>query len=140
MKDNKQVSFYGPAVYQMLLLAQESWIQGTERVCKGFAIPMARRPVLFLVAATACLWLLSSTFCASEQEAFLSQSPSLRGAFAGSAKTSMDVVNSPVVLRALPEPRPNDAMLPVELNRTSLYWGLLLITILSVLFSSYFFN
>ena len=132
-------------MYQMLLLAQESWIQGTEvvtslRVCKGFAIPMARRPVLFLVAATVCLWLLSSTFCASEQEAFLSQSPSLRGAFAGSAKTSMDVVNSPVVLRALPEPRPNDAMLPVELNRTSLYWGLLLITILSVLFSSYFFN
>lgn len=28
----------------------------------------------------------------------------------------------------------------VELNRTSLYWGLLLILILSVLFSSYFFN
>ena len=28
----------------------------------------------------------------------------------------------------------------VELNRTSLYWGLLLICILSVLFSSYFFN
>ena len=28
----------------------------------------------------------------------------------------------------------------VELNRTSLYWGLLLIFVLSVLFSSYFFN
>ena len=28
----------------------------------------------------------------------------------------------------------------VELNRTSLYWGLLLIFVLAVLFSSYFFN
>jgi hypothetical protein len=28
----------------------------------------------------------------------------------------------------------------VELNRTSLFWGLLLIFILAVLFSSYFFN
>jgi len=32
-------------------------------------------------------------------------------------------------------PRPN-----VELNRTSLFWGLLLIFVLAVLFSSYFFN
>ena len=29
---------------------------------------------------------------------------------------------------------------PVELSRTSLYWGLLLIFVLAVLFSSYFFN
>jgi len=29
---------------------------------------------------------------------------------------------------------------PVELNRTSLFWGLLLIFVLAVLFSSYFFN
>ena len=28
----------------------------------------------------------------------------------------------------------------VELNRTSLYWGILLIFILAVLFSSYIFN
>nr|YP_010630720.1 photosystem II protein L [Acalypha hispida]WBN97774.1 photosystem II protein L [Acalypha hispida] len=28
----------------------------------------------------------------------------------------------------------------VELNRTSLYWGLLLIFVLAVLFSNYFFN
>nr|YP_009773678.1 L protein of photosystem II [Uronema confervicola]QIZ74140.1 L protein of photosystem II [Uronema confervicola]QIZ74310.1 L protein of photosystem II [Uronema sp. FACHB-2429] len=28
----------------------------------------------------------------------------------------------------------------VELNRTSLYWGLLLIFVLAVLFSSYVFN
>ncbi|HEY9645749.1 MAG TPA: photosystem II reaction center protein L [Chroococcidiopsis sp.] len=29
---------------------------------------------------------------------------------------------------------------PVELNRTSLYLGLLLIFVLGILFSSYFFN
>ncbi|KAM3364240.1 hypothetical protein ACQJBY_014528 [Aegilops geniculata] len=28
----------------------------------------------------------------------------------------------------------------VELNRTGLYWGLLLIFVLAVLFSNYFFN
>nr|YP_009918841.1 photosystem II protein L [Metagentiana rhodantha]YP_010162564.1 photosystem II protein L [Erythrina crista-galli]YP_010514076.1 photosystem II protein L [Erythrina herbacea]YP_010600291.1 photosystem II protein L [Cyclamen coum]YP_010600375.1 photosystem II protein L [Cyclamen hederifolium]YP_010686287.1 photosystem II protein L [Cyclamen graecum]YP_010686371.1 photosystem II protein L [Cyclamen rohlfsianum]YP_010686455.1 photosystem II protein L [Cyclamen cyprium]WHU52379.1 photosystem len=28
----------------------------------------------------------------------------------------------------------------VELNRTSFYWGLLLIFVLAVLFSNYFFN
>ncbi|KAM3365414.1 hypothetical protein ACQJBY_015251 [Aegilops geniculata] len=28
----------------------------------------------------------------------------------------------------------------VELNRTSLYWGLLLFFVLAVLFSNYFFN
>nr|YP_008519855.1 photosystem II protein L [Microchloropsis salina]YP_010479003.1 photosystem II protein L [Lietzensia polymorpha]AGI98709.1 photosystem II protein L [Nannochloropsis gaditana]AOW70781.1 photosystem II protein L [Monodopsis sp. MarTras21]AGI99209.1 photosystem II protein L [Microchloropsis salina]AHX25108.1 photosystem II protein L [Nannochloropsis gaditana]AHX25509.1 photosystem II protein L [Microchloropsis salina] len=37
-----------------------------------------------------------------------------------------------------PGPNPNSS--PVELNRTSLYWGLLLIFVLAVLFSSYFFN
>nr|YP_010152871.1 photosystem II protein L [Olisthodiscus luteus]QQW50532.1 photosystem II protein L [Olisthodiscus luteus] len=36
-------------------------------------------------------------------------------------------------------PNPNTKQ-PVELNRTSLYWGLLLIFVLAVLFSSYFFN
>jgi hypothetical protein len=35
---------------------------------------------------------------------------------------------------------PNPNLQAVELNRTSLYWGLLLIFVLSVLFSSYFFN
>ena len=29
---------------------------------------------------------------------------------------------------------------PVELNRTSLYLGLLMVAVLGVLFSSYFFN
>ena len=35
-------------------------------------------------------------------------------------------------------PHPNKQQ--VELNRTSLYWGLLLIFVLAVLFSNYFFN
>lgn len=35
---------------------------------------------------------------------------------------------------------PNPNSQTVELNRTSLYWGLLLILVLAVLFSSYFFN
>ena len=35
---------------------------------------------------------------------------------------------------------PNPNRVPVELNRTSLYFGLLLIFVLAVLFSSYFFN
>jgi photosystem II PsbL protein len=35
-------------------------------------------------------------------------------------------------------PNPNDQ--PVELNRTSLYLGLLLVFVLGILFSSYFFN
>eukprot|EP00434_Breviolum_minutum_P038690 symbB.v1.2.034328.t1/scaffold4412.1/size40011/6 len=106
---------------------------------------MARRPVMFVLAATACLWLFSSSISSPEQEVFVIQTPALRGqgAFTGNT-VEISAIESPVVLKALdtalPEPRPNDAMLPVELNRTSLYWGLLLITILSVLFSSYFFN
>ena len=35
---------------------------------------------------------------------------------------------------------PNPNRQPVELSRTSLYWGLRLIFVLAVLFSSYFFN
>ncbi|WP_320675189.1 photosystem II reaction center protein L [Prochlorococcus sp. MIT 1341] len=35
---------------------------------------------------------------------------------------------------------PNPNNLPVELNRTSLYLGLLLVFVMGVLFSSYFFN
>jgi len=35
---------------------------------------------------------------------------------------------------------PNPNKVPVELNRTSLYLGLLMIFVLGVLFSSYFFN
>jgi photosystem II PsbL protein len=35
---------------------------------------------------------------------------------------------------------PNPNRQPVELTRTSLFWGLLLVFVLAVLFSSYFFN
>ncbi|CAE7282285.1 psbL [Symbiodinium sp. CCMP2592] len=71
-----------------------------------------------------------------------SPAPALRGTATEGSLAGIEVeTRVPMVLvEALPEPRPNDAMLPVELNRTSLYWGLLLICILSVLFSSYFFN
>lgn len=40
----------------------------------------------------------------------------------------------------MPERSPNPNNQPVELNRTSLYLGLLLIFVLGILFSSYFFN
>jgi photosystem II PsbL protein len=38
------------------------------------------------------------------------------------------------------EKQTNPNRQPVELNRTSLYLGLLLVSVLGVLFSSYFFN
>ncbi|CAJ1429402.1 unnamed protein product [Effrenium voratum] len=102
---------------------------------------MAPRPVLFVLAAAHCRPPARSPARPCAAQVFVIQSPALRGqgAFAGST-LEMAAMESPIVLKALPEPRPNDAMLPVELNRTSLYWGLLLICILSVLFSSYFFN
>lgn len=40
----------------------------------------------------------------------------------------------------MPERVPNPNEQPVELNRTSLYLGLLMIFCLGILFSSYFFN
>ncbi|TAG92841.1 MAG: photosystem II reaction center protein L [Oscillatoriales cyanobacterium] len=40
----------------------------------------------------------------------------------------------------MPERAPNPNEQPVELNRTSLYLGLLMIFVLGILFSSYFFN
>ncbi|CAE8665288.1 unnamed protein product [Polarella glacialis] len=101
---------------------------------------MARRPVLCTFAiAAACLWLLQAP---AQDEVFVASSPALRsgragGAFAGD---QLEVMESRMAMKGLPEPRPNDAMLPVELNRVSLYWSLLTILILSVLFSSYFFN
>ena len=42
------------------------------------------------------------------------------------------------ISRFMARPNPNKQV--VELNRTSLYWGLLLIFVLAVLFSSYIFN
>ncbi|MFZ4674438.1 MAG: photosystem II reaction center protein L [Nodosilinea sp.] len=38
------------------------------------------------------------------------------------------------------ERTPNSNKQPVELNRTSLFLGLLLVFVLGLLFSSYFFN
>mmetsp|Transcript_80262 Transcript_80262/g.202970 ORF Transcript_80262/g.202970 Transcript_80262/m.202970 type:complete len:109 (+) Transcript_80262:77-403(+) len=105
-----------------------------------------RRPVLgaaiLALAAAAALW--STVAPLPEQEVFVVTSPSLRashqrGAFAGAQPETVSVT-AVTARAALPDPRPNDAMLPVDLNRTSLYWGLLTICILSVLFSSYFFN
>eukprot|EP00438_Fugacium_kawagutii_P013483 Skav208876 [mRNA] locus=scaffold270:157343:159816:- [translate_table: standard] len=77
---------------------------------------MARSPAAFVLAATACVWLFSST--SPQQEVFVVQTPALRGqgAFTGNT-VEISAVESPVVLKAhaaLPEPRPNDAMLPVE--------------------------
>ena len=94
-----------------------------------------RRPILCtLVLASACMWLLQTP---TQEADFVVPNRALSTVVPGTiAAERMPVV----IMQALPEPRPNDAMLPVELNRTSLYWGLLLICILSVLFSSYFFN
>mmetsp|Transcript_67006 Transcript_67006/g.120634 ORF Transcript_67006/g.120634 Transcript_67006/m.120634 type:complete len:109 (+) Transcript_67006:75-401(+) len=106
----------------------------------------ARRPALCSLAlAAACLWLLQASTPQTQDElVFVVTSPALRatsqasGAFAGA---KAELAAAPMVaMYGLPEPRPNDAMLPVELNRVSLYWSLLTILILSVLFSSYFFN
>jgi len=92
-----------------------------------------RRPVLSAVIAVVGVWLLLAAF-APEQSFVVGKTSTLRGA------SEPVVMQSAVVRQALPDPRPNDAMLPVDLNRTSLYWGLLCICVLSVLFSSYFFN
>ena len=93
-----------------------------------------RRPILSAVIAVVGVWLLLAAV-APEQSFVVGKASTLRGA----ASTPV-LVESAVVRQALPDPRPNDAMLPVDLNRTSLYWGLLCICVLSVLFSSYFFN
>eukprot|EP00933_Yihiella_yeosuensis_P001357 TRINITY_DN1021_c0_g1_i1.p1 TRINITY_DN1021_c0_g1~~TRINITY_DN1021_c0_g1_i1.p1 ORF type:complete len:107 (-),score=25.83 TRINITY_DN1021_c0_g1_i1:134-454(-) len=102
-----------------------------------------RRPILCSIAiAAACLLMLSAP-AVEEQVVFVASSPALRstlktGNFVGAREAKVGV---PVVaMQGLPEPRTNPYNLPVELNRTSFYWGLLTICVLSVLFSSYFFN
>ena len=40
----------------------------------------------------------------------------------------------------MPDRLPNPNRQPVELNRTSLFLGLLLVFVLGILFSSYFFD
>ena len=105
-----------------------------------------RRPVVSVaVLAIAAIVVLRCSFGFYSSTTFTTatSAPALR---ASSASVNLaGIYSTPegvrlVALQALPEPRPNDAMLPVELNRTSLYWGLLCVLILSVLFSSYFFN
>ena len=105
-----------------------------------------RRPVLGCFAlALAGLWFMQAPTDVQEQLVFVvPQSPALRATahfergFAGAPQVQADVTAT--ALKALPEPKPNDAMLPVELNRTSFFWGMLTFCLLSVLFSSYLFN
>eukprot|EP00448_Togula_jolla_P018031 CAMPEP_0170591486 /NCGR_PEP_ID=MMETSP0224-20130122/12430_1 /TAXON_ID=285029 /ORGANISM="Togula jolla, Strain CCCM 725" /LENGTH=105 /DNA_ID=CAMNT_0010915355 /DNA_START=52 /DNA_END=369 /DNA_ORIENTATION=+ len=103
----------------------------------------ARRSVLgFVLAISAICLAVLALLPQQGGEGFVAASPSLRATRLGSAPLVGAPVgaSTQVTLKALPEPRPNDAMLPVDLNRTSLFWGLLLILVLSVLFSSYLFN
>ncbi|CAK0824056.1 unnamed protein product [Prorocentrum cordatum] len=104
----------------------------------------ARRPVLLaLCLAAASAWLLSGVAAPpAAPQGFVAPSPALRaGARGAMAGAEVERAALSVALRALPEPKPNEEMLPVDLNRTSLYWGLpITICILSVLFSSYLFN
>eukprot|EP00419_Tripos_fusus_P025451 CAMPEP_0172712124 /NCGR_PEP_ID=MMETSP1074-20121228/60919_1 /TAXON_ID=2916 /ORGANISM="Ceratium fusus, Strain PA161109" /LENGTH=103 /DNA_ID=CAMNT_0013536009 /DNA_START=70 /DNA_END=377 /DNA_ORIENTATION=+ len=99
-----------------------------------------RQMVSIMALAMATVVVFHSSFSASNSAAFTiaTSAPSPRAVY-----SSTNLAGAPdmphavrfVAVQALPEPRPNDAMLPVELNRTSLYWGLLCILILSVLFS-----
>eukprot|EP00437_Effrenium_voratum_P013720 CAMPEP_0181446026 /NCGR_PEP_ID=MMETSP1110-20121109/25893_1 /TAXON_ID=174948 /ORGANISM="Symbiodinium sp., Strain CCMP421" /LENGTH=82 /DNA_ID=CAMNT_0023570093 /DNA_START=60 /DNA_END=305 /DNA_ORIENTATION=- len=79
-----------------------------------------RRPVLCVAALVACVWFLTPE---AEPEVFVTP-VALRGSTAQGNFVGLEAPapESVLVLKALPEPRPNDAMLPVELNRTSLYW------------------
>ena len=97
----------------------------------------ARRPLLsaaVLAVAVLCLLHAGLTPSTSDEELFVAPPQALRAsrqgaAFAGARPESAAGL---AARAALPDPRPNDAMLPVGLNRASLYWGLLCITVLSV--------
>uniref|UniRef100_A0A6N2K1W3 Cytochrome b559 subunit beta n=1 Tax=Salix viminalis TaxID=40686 RepID=A0A6N2K1W3_SALVM len=56
----------------------------------------------------------------------------------GLAVPTVSFLGSISAMQAMTQSNPNEQN--VELNRTSLYWGLLLIFVLAVLFSNYFFN
>ncbi|KAG4987148.1 hypothetical protein JHK84_035100 [Glycine max] len=56
----------------------------------------------------------------------------------GLAVPIVSFLGSISAMQATTQSNPNEQN--VELNRTSLYWGLLLIFVLAVLFSNYFFN
>ena len=53
-------------------------------------------------------------------------------------RTRRDAIHPPLIEAMERNPNPNN--LPVELNRTSLYLGLLFVFVTGVLMSSYFFN
>mmetsp|Transcript_25999 Transcript_25999/g.60095 ORF Transcript_25999/g.60095 Transcript_25999/m.60095 type:complete len:106 (-) Transcript_25999:71-388(-) len=105
---------------------------------------MARRPVLAtLLALMAAAFVAQHAFAPAPEPVFVvaSTGSALRGSSGSFAGSEATYVSTPVVaMKALPEPKPNDNMLPVDLNRTSLYWGLLTILILAILFSSFLFN
>ncbi|KAF8649256.1 hypothetical protein SETIT_J021600v2 [Setaria italica] len=56
----------------------------------------------------------------------------------GLAVPTVFFLGSISAMQTMTQSNPNEQN--VELNRTSLYWGLLLIFVLAVLFSNYFFN
>mmetsp|Transcript_62485 Transcript_62485/g.203873 ORF Transcript_62485/g.203873 Transcript_62485/m.203873 type:complete len:102 (-) Transcript_62485:207-512(-) len=99
----------------------------------------ARRPVIAAVVLALCaLVAIKCAFSSVEQEAFVNASPAVCSLRATAAPAAGAV---PLTVRtALPEPIPDDAILPVDFSRTSLYWGLLFVLVMMVLFSSYFFN
>jgi len=96
----------------------------------------ARRPVLAAVVLALFAAAALLTFApAAEQEVFVS------GASAPNSLRATPAITASLTARAaLPEPIPDDAILPVDFSRTSLYWGLLFVLVMMVLFSSYFFN
>eukprot|EP00403_Amphidinium_massartii_P040473 CAMPEP_0178453774 /NCGR_PEP_ID=MMETSP0689_2-20121128/44989_1 /TAXON_ID=160604 /ORGANISM="Amphidinium massartii, Strain CS-259" /LENGTH=99 /DNA_ID=CAMNT_0020079633 /DNA_START=31 /DNA_END=330 /DNA_ORIENTATION=- len=99
---------------------------------------MARRSILGSILAVALVATVMRSLCFTAGAG----APALRGVSQGSfaGEPALTTSSSVVAMNALPEPRPNDNMLPVDLNRTSLYWGLLTILILAILFSSFLFN
>eukprot|EP00933_Yihiella_yeosuensis_P051305 TRINITY_DN491_c0_g1_i5.p1 TRINITY_DN491_c0_g1~~TRINITY_DN491_c0_g1_i5.p1 ORF type:complete len:104 (-),score=13.72 TRINITY_DN491_c0_g1_i5:132-443(-) len=100
----------------------------------------ARRPILCIILlAAACMWLFHAQVFVVPSSTSLRATSKASGALAG-ATGEMKAAPSVLAMHGLPEPRANPYNLPVELNRTSFYWGLLTICVLSVLFSSYFFN
>mmetsp|Transcript_62488 Transcript_62488/g.203881 ORF Transcript_62488/g.203881 Transcript_62488/m.203881 type:complete len:101 (-) Transcript_62488:68-370(-) len=98
----------------------------------------ARRPVLAAAVLALCAFVaLQVAFAPVEEETFVNASPAVRSLRA----TASAPLAAPLTAReALPEPIPDDAILPVDFSRTSLYWGLLFVLVMMVLFSSYFFN
>eukprot|EP00446_Apocalathium_sp_SHHI-4_P005082 CAMPEP_0177193682 /NCGR_PEP_ID=MMETSP0367-20130122/22570_1 /TAXON_ID=447022 ORGANISM="Scrippsiella hangoei-like, Strain SHHI-4" /NCGR_SAMPLE_ID=MMETSP0367 /ASSEMBLY_ACC=CAM_ASM_000362 /LENGTH=91 /DNA_ID=CAMNT_0018641579 /DNA_START=35 /DNA_END=307 /DNA_ORIENTATION=+ len=89
----------------------------------------ARRPVLCVVSlALLALCAMWAGVAPSADEAFVANSPALRvtvrgdrGAFAGASQPVV-AAQAEIARAALPEPIPDDAILPVDFSRTSLYW------------------